>query len=49
MDAPWPCSLCERIFTIATELAAHLNLWHEEWLIGNRIPPALHPAPISEF
>lgn len=44
----WPCPLCPfEIFEAVTMLAQHVQLWHDEWLMGNRVPPMVYRLDVT--
>lgn len=46
MDRCWLCPLCpDAVFEAVKILAAHVELWHEEWLDEGRVPPMVYNPP----
>lgn len=43
MDASWSCLLCEFVADVVTDLADHLEYWHDEWLNTGQVPPLRAP------
>ena len=46
MERDWECPICCNwmiaVFDTVRDLAEHVQLWHDEWLTTNQLPPHIH-------